>query len=42
MDNPEKIAAKGTQDEETKNQEKTNTICGHHYGQAHTHNVDKI
>ena len=42
MDNPEKIATQGTQDEETKNQEKTNTICGHHYGQARKDSVDKI
>ena len=37
MDNPEKLAAQGTQD-----QEKHNTICdGKHYAQTNTNNVNK-
>ena len=37
MDNQEKLAAKGTQDEE-----KHNTIyVGHHYTQTNTNNVNK-
>ena len=43
MDNPEKLATKGTQDEEKQKQKpKHNTICvGHHYAQANTNNVNK-
>ena len=41
MDNPEKLATYGTQDEE-KQSKKHNTICvGHHYTQIHTNNVNK-
>ena len=37
MDNPEKLATLGTQDEETK--QKHNTICvGHHYTQTNRNN----
>ena len=37
MDNPEKLATLGTQDEDKQNK---NTICvGHHYAQANTNNV---
>ncbi len=39
MDNPEKLATQGTQDEEKQNKD---TICvGHHYTQTHTTNVKK-
>jgi hypothetical protein len=35
MENPEKLATKGTQDEKTHN-----TICfEHHYAQTHTNNI---
>ena len=38
MDNPEKLATQGTQDNE-----KHNAICaGHHYTQTNTNNVSKI
>ena len=38
MDNPDKMATYGTQDEERRN----NTICvGHHYTQTNTNNVNK-
>jgi hypothetical protein len=38
MDNPDKMATYGTQDEERRN----NTICvGHHYAQTNTNNVNK-
>jgi hypothetical protein len=41
MDNPEKMATQGTQDEDKQNK-KHNTICvGHHYTQIHTNNVNK-
>ena len=37
MDNPEKLATQGTQDEE-----EHSTICvGHHYTQTNTNNVNK-
>ena len=40
MDNPEKLATNGTQDEDK--QVKHNTICvGHHYTQTNTNNVNK-
>ena len=40
MDNPEKLATYGTQDEEK--QSKNNTICvGHNFTQTHTNNVHK-
>jgi hypothetical protein len=39
MDNPEKLATYGTQDEE---KQKHNTIyVGHHYAQTNTNNVNK-
>jgi len=39
MDNQEKMATWGTQEELSK---KHNTICaGHHYAQANTNNVNK-
>ena len=43
MDNPEKLATMGTQDEEKQKQKpKHNTICvGHHYAQTNTNNVYK-
>jgi hypothetical protein len=41
MDNPEKLATYGTQDDEKQNK-KHNTICdGHHYMQTNTNNVNK-
>jgi hypothetical protein len=41
MDNPEKLASLGTQDED-KQDKKQNTICvGHHYTQTNTNNVNK-
>ena len=40
MDNPEKLATYGTQDEEKQN--KNNTICvGHRYVLTNTNNVNK-
>jgi len=40
MDNPEKLATLGTQDEDKQNK-KHNTICvGHHYAQTNTNNVN--
>ena len=40
MDNPEKLATYGTQNEEKQN--KNNPICdGHHYMQTNTNNVNK-
>ena len=39
MDNPEKLATQGAQDEEKQNK---HTICvGHHYTQTNTNNVNK-
>ena len=39
MDNPEKLARYGTQDED-KSKQKHNTICfGHHYTHTNTNNV---
>jgi hypothetical protein len=39
MENPEKLATEGTQDEEK--QSKSNTICvGHHHTQTNTNNVN--
>ena len=41
MDNPEKPAAQGTQDEDKQNK-KHNAICvGHHYAQTNINNVIK-
>ena len=41
MDNPEKLATWGTQDEEKQNK-KHNIICvGHHSTQTNTNNVNK-
>ena len=41
MDNPEKLATQGTQNEERKKQ-KHNTICvGHHFTKANTNIVNK-
>ena len=38
MDNPEKLVAQGTH-----NEEKHNTICvGHYYMQTNTNNINKI
>ena len=40
MDNPEKLASLGTQDED-KQDKKHNTICvGHHYTQINTNNAN--
>jgi hypothetical protein len=40
MENPEKLAALGTQDDKTN--QKHNTRCvGHHYAQTNTNNVNK-
>jgi len=42
MDNPEKLATKGTQDETKQNKQKHNTICDeHHYAQTNTNNINK-
>jgi len=42
MDNPEKLASQGKQDEETQNNKKHNTICvGHHYTQTNPNNINK-
>jgi hypothetical protein len=41
MDNPEKLATLGAQDEDKQNKQ-NNTICvGHHYAQASTTNLNK-
>ena len=41
MDNPEKLATLGAQDEDKQNK-KHNTICvGHHYSQASRNNLNK-
>jgi hypothetical protein len=41
MDNPEKLATLGAQDEDKQNK-KHSTICvGHHYAQASTNNLNK-
>ena len=41
MENPEKLATQSTQDEE-KQKQKHNTICGgHQYTQTNTNNVNK-
>ena len=48
MDNPEKLAAYGTQDEEKQNkqakkQKIKNTVCvGHYYAQTNTNNVNNF
>ena len=40
MENPDKLATLGTQDDKTN--QKHNTICvGHHYAQTDTNNVNK-
>jgi len=40
MENPEKLATLGTQDDKTN--QSHNTICvGHHYAQTNTNNVNK-
>ena len=40
MDNPEKLATQGSQDEE--NQSKKNTLCvGHHYTQTNLNKANK-
>ena len=40
MNNPEKLATQGTQDEE-KQSKNTTQYVGHHYMQANTYNVNK-
>ena len=43
MDNPEKLATLGTQEEDKHTKKHTNTICaGQHHMQTSTNNVDKI
>ena len=42
MENPEKLATLGTQDEDEKKNQKHNTTCvGHPYTQTNTNNVNK-
>jgi hypothetical protein len=42
MDNPEKLATQGTQNEEKQSKNTTQSICGgHHYVQANTNNINK-
>jgi hypothetical protein len=41
MDNPEKLATYGSQDEEKQNRNTTQYCVGHHYTQANTNNVNK-
>ena len=42
MNNPEKLATQGTQDEEKQNKMQHNPICvGHHYTLINTNNVNK-
>ena len=41
MDNPEKLATQGTQDEEKQNKKHNTIFVGHHYTQTNTNNVNK-
>ena len=42
MDNPEKLASYGTQDEEKQTKQKHTTLCaGHHYTQTNINDVNK-
>ena len=41
MDNPEKLATQGTQDEKKINKNTTQYVLGHDYTQAKTINVNK-
>ena len=41
MDNPEKLATQGTQDEEKQNKDTTQYVLDH-YAQTNTNNVNKI
>jgi len=41
MDNPEKLATKGTHDEEKQNQKHNTIYVGLHYTQTNTNNVNK-
>ena len=41
MNNPEKLATQGTQDENKLNRNTTQYVLGHHYAQANTTNLDK-
>jgi len=42
VDNPEKLVALSTRDENKQNKKKRNTICvGHYYTQANTNNLKK-
>ena len=40
IDNPEKLATQGTQDEEKQNKKHNKIYVGHHYIQANTNNVE--
>ena len=41
MDNPEKLARQGTQDEETQHKTQHNTVrAGHHYAKANTNKIN--
>ena len=42
MNNPEKLATPGTQDEEKQNKITTQHVFGHHHTQTNTDNVNKI
>ena len=41
MENPEKLATQGTQDEDKQQKHNTRRV-GHHYAQTNTYNVNKI
>ena len=41
MDNPEKLATQGTQDEDKQNKKTTQKCVGDHYAQGNTINVNK-
>ena len=41
MDNPEKLATQGTQDEDQTTQKHNTTCVEHHYIQTNTNNVNK-
>ena len=42
MDNPEKLATLGTQDEDKQNKIYNTIYTGHHYTQTNTYNINKI
>ena len=41
MNNPEKLATLGTQDEDKQNKKHNAKCVGHHYAQMYTNNINK-